>query len=125
MWLFLLTALQFVAAAAAARTQNTAVAQRVFIQGVSALLHRNDIIVTGAEPTAPTQSIIIANHQTDADWVYPWLLTDDKHGDVKIILKDQFKRIPFIGWGLKVSAACVSIGQSKYSVINYELCNQL
>ena len=74
----------------------------MFIQGVSALLHRNDIIVTGAEPTAPTQSIIVANHQTDADWLYPWLLMDDKHGDVKIILKDQFKRIPFIGWGLKV-----------------------
>jgi hypothetical protein len=85
----LLIALHFAAAAAAAACpQNTALAHRVCIQGMSALLHRNDIIVTGAEPTAPTQSIRIANYQTDADWLYPWLLMDDKRGDVKVIVKD-------------------------------------
>ena len=82
--------------------QNTAISQRLFINAVAALLHREDIVVTGARLTDPAPAIVIANHQSDADWLCTWVLLDERGGDVKFILKDDFKNIPFVGWGLKV-----------------------
>ena len=84
--------------------QNSAFTQKLFIQGVSFVLPRCEIVVTGdAIEDDGTQAIIIANHQVDADWWYIWWLlrANDQQGYLKVILKDM-SYIPFIGWGLKV-----------------------
>lgn len=42
----------------------------------------------------------MANHMTFADWIYLWLFAMHvgAHGNVKIIMKEELKRIPIFGW---------------------------
>ncbi|GMF28641.1 unnamed protein product [Phytophthora lilii] len=55
-----------------------------------------------ADPTQPV--ILIANHQVDADWWYIWQAARRQRaaGNVKIVLKDQLKYLPIIGWGMRL-----------------------
>ncbi|TYZ61178.1 hypothetical protein PybrP1_012394 [[Pythium] brassicae (nom. inval.)] len=55
------------------------------------------LVVTGEVPKDTARPvIIIANHQVDADWWYIW------QGNIKIVLKDQLKYVPIIGWGMRL-----------------------
>jgi len=51
----------------------------------------------------PTKSILLANHQTYADWWYAWCLTYfmRTHKDVFIVLKKSLKWIPIVGWAMQ------------------------
>ncbi len=49
--------------------------------------------------------VIIANHITDVDWLYLWMLAhqcvpNSQSGHVKVMLKDGVKKIPIYGWML-------------------------
>lgn len=49
-------------------------------------------------------AIIIANHQVDADWWYIWQAARHYNGagNIKIVLKDQLKYVPIVGWGMRL-----------------------
>lgn len=60
---------------------------------------------SGQLPTDTSRpSIIIANHQVDADWWYIWQAARASRGagNIKIVLKDQLKYLPVIGWGMRL-----------------------
>jgi 1-acyl-sn-glycerol-3-phosphate acyltransferase len=46
--------------------------------------------------------IVIANHATDVDWFYLWMIAHTcelpRSGHVKVMLKEGIKRIPLYGW---------------------------
>lgn len=46
--------------------------------------------------------VLIANHQALLDWWYLWIVAwrENRHGDVKIILKESLKFLPIFGWGM-------------------------
>ncbi|KAH9257742.1 hypothetical protein BASA81_004208 [Batrachochytrium salamandrivorans] len=43
--------------------------------------------------------VLIANHATDVDWIYLWMLaqTSQQSGHVKIILKESIRQVPIFG----------------------------
>ncbi|EIM83363.1 acyltransferase-domain-containing protein [Stereum hirsutum FP-91666 SS1] len=51
----------------------------------------------------PHKSVLIANHQVYADWMYAWCLTyfAGTHRDVYIVLKKSLKWVPILGWGMQ------------------------
>ncbi|ORX58186.1 hypothetical protein DM01DRAFT_1333851 [Hesseltinella vesiculosa] len=52
----------------------------------------------------PDRTIVIANHQIYADWIYVWFLSylAGAHGYIKIMLKNSLKYVPFFGAGMCV-----------------------
>jgi len=58
-------------------------------------------IITGDVdcPIENKRTVVMANHQIYADWVYLWIWARFKkaHGDIKIILKHDLIYIPIIG----------------------------
>lgn len=52
----------------------------------------------------PAKSVLIANHQVYADWMYAWCLTYfmNTHRNVFIVLKNSLKWIPLVGWGMQI-----------------------
>ncbi|KAI9344529.1 acyltransferase-domain-containing protein [Zopfochytrium polystomum] len=52
---------------------------------------------------APPKTVIIANHQIYTDWCYFWVVAwaNGAHGDLKIVLKEDLKWIPVLGWGMQ------------------------
>jgi lysocardiolipin and lysophospholipid acyltransferase len=62
-------------------------------------------VFRGELPTDLTRpAIIIANHQVDADWWYIWQAARHAEGagNIKIVLKDQLKYVPVVGWGMRL-----------------------
>eukprot|EP00670_Eutreptiella_braarudii_P006175 CAMPEP_0174284272 /NCGR_PEP_ID=MMETSP0809-20121228/5021_1 /TAXON_ID=73025 ORGANISM="Eutreptiella gymnastica-like, Strain CCMP1594" /NCGR_SAMPLE_ID=MMETSP0809 /ASSEMBLY_ACC=CAM_ASM_000658 /LENGTH=275 /DNA_ID=CAMNT_0015379697 /DNA_START=239 /DNA_END=1066 /DNA_ORIENTATION=- len=59
--------------------------------------------MSGDEPTPEEPAILICNHQVDADWWFMWCWGKafNKHGHVKIILKDTLKWVPVLGQGMQ------------------------
>ncbi|KAL1952116.1 hypothetical protein VTO73DRAFT_1265 [Trametes versicolor] len=51
----------------------------------------------------PQKTVLIANHQVYADWIYAWALTYymGTHKDVFIVLKKSLKWVPVLGWGMQ------------------------
>jgi 1-acyl-sn-glycerol-3-phosphate acyltransferase len=66
-------------------------------------LYGDDLLPPRNPATGETQNaIIIANHQLYADWVYLWMLLMDRgwHGYLKIMLKNELRHVPMLGWGM-------------------------
>ncbi|KAG5192570.1 acyltransferase-domain-containing protein [Tribonema minus] len=85
------------------RKLNSQYAQLLFVRGISYVLPPVEMVVTGDEFCDGSQAIVIANHQVDADWWYPWCLLRAYGQDAyaKFILKADLGRMPLVGWGLK------------------------
>ncbi|KAJ8604002.1 hypothetical protein CTAYLR_003340 [Chrysophaeum taylorii] len=47
-------------------------------------------------------AIVVANHQLDTDWIYMWetLRVVRAHGGVKIVLLDDMRSVPVVGWAM-------------------------
>ncbi|KAI8064732.1 acyltransferase-domain-containing protein [Gongronella butleri] len=50
----------------------------------------------------PDRTIVIANHQIYADWIFVWFIAylAQAHGQLKIMLKNSLKFLPFFGFGM-------------------------
>ena len=50
----------------------------------------------------PERLILTTNHQVYTDWVYQWWIsyTSQQHGHIFIILREDLKYIPILGWGM-------------------------
>jgi lysocardiolipin and lysophospholipid acyltransferase len=61
-----------------------------------------EIVFTGDEIETNTYTIILANHQTQLDWIYVWFYAHYRNAqtDLKIILKESLQKIPVFGWGM-------------------------
>ncbi|RQM10454.1 hypothetical protein DD237_003921 [Peronospora effusa] len=80
-------------------------AQSLWIDVASASFPQTKLSITGELPSDPTKPIILlANHQVDADWWYIWQAARQQKaaGNIKIVLKDQLKYLPIIGWGMRL-----------------------
>jgi len=74
------------------------------------LCPKADLQLHGQLPDASTKpKVIICNHATEVDWLYLCMLarvtnngTTDRTGNVKILLKEEVRHIPIIGWGCSV-----------------------
>ncbi|KAF4627969.1 hypothetical protein G7Y89_g10183 [Cudoniella acicularis] len=53
----------------------------------------------------PDRVVLIANHQLYSDWLYMWWISytnqPQMHGHIFIILRENLKHIPIIGWGMR------------------------
>ncbi|KAL4176378.1 hypothetical protein KRP22_001321 [Phytophthora ramorum] len=81
------------------------VAQALWVDVTSTSFPRTKLSVSGELPSDPQRPVIIlANHQVDADWWYIWQAAryHKAAGNVKIVLKDQLKYLPIIGWGMRL-----------------------
>ncbi|KAJ0399541.1 hypothetical protein P43SY_006087 [Pythium insidiosum] len=79
--------------------------QALWMDMSSSCFPETKLEVTGELPTDPSRpAIIIANHQVDADWWYIWQAARfyQGAGNIKIVLKDQLKYVPIIGWGMRL-----------------------
>uniref|UniRef100_K3X6I6 Phospholipid/glycerol acyltransferase domain-containing protein n=1 Tax=Globisporangium ultimum (strain ATCC 200006 / CBS 805.95 / DAOM BR144) TaxID=431595 RepID=K3X6I6_GLOUD len=79
--------------------------QSLWVDVASSCFPEAKLVVTGEIPTDKTRpAIIIANHQVDADWWYIWQAARAYKGagNIKIVLKDQLKYVPIIGWGMRL-----------------------
>lgn len=79
--------------------------QSVWVGVTSACFPTTQLDITGELPSDPTRPvIIIANHQVDADWWYIWQAArhHESAGNIKIVLKEQLKFVPIIGWGMRL-----------------------
>eukprot|EP00993_Chasmostoma_nieuportense_P001979 NODE_2812_length_1085_cov_3.377871_g2682_i0.p1 GENE.NODE_2812_length_1085_cov_3.377871_g2682_i0~~NODE_2812_length_1085_cov_3.377871_g2682_i0.p1 ORF type:complete len:344 (-),score=101.32 NODE_2812_length_1085_cov_3.377871_g2682_i0:52-1047(-) len=76
--------------------------QRAWVDSLGCLFPEVTLMLTGdaLDPSQPT--ILICNHQVDADWWFLWVLgrTCKMHGHIKIILKAALKAIPVLGQGM-------------------------
>ncbi|KAH8550352.1 acyltransferase-domain-containing protein [Umbelopsis sp. PMI_123] len=52
----------------------------------------------------PPRLLFISNHQIYADWIYVWCIAHlaNAHGSLKIILKDDLRKVPLAGWGMLI-----------------------
>jgi len=77
--------------------------QRYWFELTSLVFPPTKLVISGELPDA-NASIVIANHQSDADWWYVWELACvlKRHGNLKIILKEEVAHIPIIGWGIRL-----------------------
>ncbi|TMW63815.1 hypothetical protein Poli38472_002756 [Pythium oligandrum] len=79
--------------------------QALWVDVASSCFPTTLLDITGDLPTDNSRpAIIIANHQVDADWWYIWQAARHHKGagNIKIVLKDQLKRVPIIGWGMRL-----------------------
>ncbi|KAH8663562.1 acyltransferase-domain-containing protein [Tricladium varicosporioides] len=53
----------------------------------------------------PDRVVLFANHQIYSDWLYMWWIAytnrPQMHGHIYIILRENLKHIPIIGWGMR------------------------
>jgi 1-acyl-sn-glycerol-3-phosphate acyltransferase len=65
-------------------------------------IHAIDVVVTGDPIPDRENAIVIANHQQMADITFLFFLARQKErlGDLKWIVKDVFKYVPAVGWGM-------------------------
>jgi len=63
---------------------------------------KTDIHLTGKDFPLQENAILIANHQIDSDWWYLWCFANkfQRHGDIRIGLKEELKYVPIYGWGM-------------------------
>lgn len=67
------------------------------------LLQRAKLHMTGdfagLHETNGRTKVLIANHATDVDWIYMWMLAQASRqsGHVKILLKQSIRQVPFVG----------------------------
>jgi lysocardiolipin and lysophospholipid acyltransferase len=81
--------------------------QALWVNGLLWMLPPQTLELSGELPDASMRpKVVIANHQTDVDWVYLWMIArscnlglTDRSGAVKIMLKREVQLIPFVGWG--------------------------
>ncbi|CAF3924140.1 unnamed protein product, partial [Rotaria magnacalcarata] len=62
------------------------------------------IVVTGDDLTNDKKrSLIILNHRTRLDWMFVWMLHSRYKilKQLKIVLKAELKRVPFLGWSIQ------------------------
>ncbi|CAF3059127.1 unnamed protein product [Rotaria socialis] len=62
------------------------------------------IVVTGDDlSNDKKRSLIILNHRTRLDWMFVWMLHSRYKilKQLKIVLKAQLKRVPFLGWSIQ------------------------
>ncbi|KAG7386090.1 Acyl-CoA:lysophosphatidylglycerol acyltransferase 1 [Phytophthora pseudosyringae] len=81
------------------------VAQALWVDVTSTSFPPTKLSVTGELPSDTAKPVIlIANHQVDADWWYIWQAARHQQaaGNIKIVLKDQLKYLPIIGWGMRL-----------------------
>ncbi|RLN59685.1 hypothetical protein BBJ29_003648 [Phytophthora kernoviae] len=81
------------------------VAQSLWVDVTSTSFPQTKLQVTGELPKDNERpAILIANHQVDADWWYIWQAARHQQaaGNIKIVLKDQLKYLPIIGWGMRL-----------------------
>ncbi|CAN0335035.1 unnamed protein product [Ascophyllum nodosum] len=85
------------------RRLNSNVAEAVWADAMSAILPPTKMVVSGEWPEDDTQAIVIANHQIDADFwfVFEVMRRLRRQGALKIILKDDEKHVPIVGWGMQ------------------------
>ncbi|DAZ99266.1 TPA: hypothetical protein N0F65_005434 [Lagenidium giganteum] len=79
--------------------------QPLWVDIVSSCFPQTTLAITGEVPTDRGRPvIIIANHQVDADWWYIWQAARayKGSGNIKIVLKEQLKFLPIIGWGMRL-----------------------
>ncbi|GMF35922.1 unnamed protein product [Phytophthora fragariaefolia] len=84
---------------------RSSVAQALWVDVTSTSFPQTKLSVSGELPADPRRpAILIANHQVDADWWYIWQAARHQRaaGNVKIVLKDQLKYLPIIGWGMRL-----------------------
>ncbi|CAM9446476.1 unnamed protein product, partial [Hapterophycus canaliculatus] len=83
--------------------QNSNFAEAMWADAVSAIMPPSRVVVTGEMPDDDTQAIVIANHQVDCDWwfIFELMRPLRRHGALKIILKDDQKHVPILGWGMR------------------------
>ncbi|CCI42137.1 unnamed protein product [Albugo candida] len=61
-------------------------------------------MLCGDIPTDPSRPIIIlCNHQIDSDWWFLFQMARSAQaaGNIKIVLKEQLKYVPIVGWGMR------------------------
>ncbi|KAL7683166.1 putative phospholipid/glycerol acyltransferase [Plasmopara halstedii] len=81
------------------------IAQSLWVDVTSTSFPETKLSVSGEFPSDPSKPVIlIANHQVDADWWYIWQAAryQKAAGNIKIVLKDQLKYLPIIGWGMRL-----------------------
>lgn len=54
------------------------------------------------ETKFPERLVLISNHQVYTDWLYLWWIayTSRMHGHIFIVLREDLKYIPILGWGM-------------------------
>jgi len=75
------------------------------IVGGPVLPHGTEMQLSGELPHPDRRAaVLIANHQLDVDWLYIWelLRVVRAHGSLKIVLLDDMKTVPIVGWAMKL-----------------------
>jgi 1-acyl-sn-glycerol-3-phosphate acyltransferase len=63
-----------------------------------------------------TTGIVVANHQHEGDWWFMLMVARylGLHGNVKILVKEQLKSVPLLGWVLQLAEyPCIAESWSK------------
>ncbi|KYR00813.1 hypothetical protein DLAC_02865 [Tieghemostelium lacteum] len=66
------------------------------------VVNQTTVKLHGSEQLKPNESVILMmNHPSEIDWLYSWVLANrvGSTSCIKVILKDQIKYVPGIGWG--------------------------
>ncbi|KAJ3380241.1 hypothetical protein HDU92_006127, partial [Lobulomyces angularis] len=63
-----------------------------------------ELVLTGDfnELLEEDNTVVMSNHLIYSDWWYIWILSwvSGKHGNIRIILKNSLKYLPFFGWAM-------------------------
>ncbi|GAM22241.1 hypothetical protein SAMD00019534_054160 [Acytostelium subglobosum LB1] len=72
-----------------------------FVVFAFTVLHGIKITIYGDDVPEDENAVIIMNHPSEIDWAYTWILGAMKNslGNIKIIMKDEIKYVPGVGWG--------------------------
>jgi len=81
--------------------------EALWVNGFLWLIPNTFLELHGELPDASARpKIVVCNHATEVDWIYLWMVARvtnygsvDRTGSVKIMLKDDVRIIPIMGWG--------------------------
>ncbi|XP_027093180.1 probable 1-acyl-sn-glycerol-3-phosphate acyltransferase 4 isoform X1 [Coffea arabica] len=67
-------------------------------------INRTKVIFSGETAPEGERVLLIANHRTEVDWMYPWDLALRKGclGHIKYVLKSSLMKLPIFGWGFRM-----------------------
>ncbi|CAI9116667.1 OLC1v1017875C1 [Oldenlandia corymbosa var. corymbosa] len=67
-------------------------------------INKTKVIFSGETVPKGERVLLIANHRTEVDWMYPWDLALRKGclGSIKYVLKSSLMKLPIFGWGFHV-----------------------